>query len=119
MPRTTLTEVTTTRAGVDPGFAAADATNEHDVDNSSTAIIIIINCTGASSCTPTFITQDQVDSEDIADKTANTCPAGEIRVYGPFPSYPYNDASDLLQFDIDNDTDIEIAAIEVGALTLA
>ncbi len=118
MARTVLTLQPTTRDGLEVTYAAGDDVNNHSFDNAGQDIILhVIN--GATVANVTVVTPGTLDGEAIADKTINV-PASEDRFIGPFRNDLYGQAEPDAGFsksvfvDLDDDTNVTIAAIEVG-----
>lgn len=118
MARTVLTLQPTTRDGLEVTYAAGDDANNHSFDNAGQDIILhVIN--GATVANVTIVTPGTLDGEAIADKTINV-PASEDRFIGPFRNDLYGQAEPDAGFpksvfvDLDDDTNVTIAAIEIG-----
>ncbi|MET8978552.1 hypothetical protein ABZX85_23330 [Streptomyces sp. NPDC004539] len=90
MPRTALTPIQATRAGtVLPAAVAGDVANGNGVANDGRVILIVKN-TNASAVarTVTFAFTKTVDGQAVTSR-AETIPAGETQVFGPFPPTDY------------------------------
>lgn len=107
----TLVVQTTTRAGLEPVYIAADAEGD-DFVNSGKEFIHIKN--GDSSFhTVTIITPSTVDGLAVADR-AVTIPVGEERIIGPFPAAVYNEAGST-SLTYDAVTSLTLGLFKVGA----
>jgi hypothetical protein len=115
MPRTDITINTTGRPGGVITWTAADMANDHEWDNTSKSIVIIIDNQGALPVTPTFITEQTVDGNAVADLVGTAVAAGTIGFFGPFKNSIYaNSSTKVIALDIDYDTSVYIAALKVG-----
>jgi len=120
MARTVLTLQETSRDGLEVTYAAGDDVNNHSFDNANQDIILhVIN--GATVCNVTVVTSMTIDGEAIPDKTINV-PATEDRFIGPFRNDLYGQPEPDAGFaksvfvDIDDDTNVTIAAIKIGSV---
>jgi hypothetical protein len=86
----TLAVQTVDRSGLDPTFAAVAAGGDQFL-NTGGEFVVIKNANAATR-TVTFVTQQTVDSEAVADK-AVVVPGtggGGMTIAGPFPTKVYN-----------------------------
>lgn len=115
MPRVAITPETTTRDGLAPSYAAADAVNGHQFDNASQGVIVHVINAGGSPTDVTFLTPGTVDGLAVADRTV-TVAAGTDLFIGPFRNSQYGAgaAKTTVEFDITIDTSVSIACIIPG-----
>ncbi len=118
MARTVLTLQETAREGLEVTYASGDSTNHHSWDNRSQDIIIhVIN--GATAVVCTFSTPLSVDGLAVAEQIV-TVPATEDRFIGPFRNDLYGQAEPDAGFakavflNLDDDTNVTLAAIQIG-----
>lgn len=118
MARTVLTLQETAREGLEVTYAAGDDVNNHSWNNVSQDIIIhVIN--GATAVVCTFVTPQTVDGLAVAEQVV-TVPASEDRFIGPFRNDLYGQAEPDAGFDkavfldLDDDTNVTLAAIKIG-----
>ncbi|PWG13902.1 hypothetical protein DF268_08515 [Streptomyces sp. V2] len=90
MPRTALTPVQATRAGtVLPAAVAGDVANGNSVANDGRVVLVVKNTNASSTArTVTFAFTKTVDGQAVTAR-AETIPAGETQVFGPFPPTDY------------------------------
>ncbi len=118
MARTVLTLQETARDGLEVTYAAGDSTNDHSWDNRNQDVIIhVIN--GATAVVCTFVTPLSVDGLAVAEQIV-TVPASEDRFIGPFRNDLYGQSEPDAGFakavflDMDDDTNVTVAAIKIG-----
>ena len=118
MARTVLTLQEIVRTGLEVTYAAGDDVNNHSFDNAGQDIFLhVIN--GATACNVTIITPQTIDDLAVADPVINV-PASEDRFIGPFRNDLYGQAEPDAGFsksvfvDLDDDTNVTIAAIRAG-----
>ena len=117
MVRTALTVQVISRDGLAVIYAAADATNEHEFVNTARDVFIHVKNANASAVALTFITQGTVDGQAIADRTVSVTGLTEEFI-GPFNNTQYGSgtAGTTVQIDLDIDTSITLAALQLGSL---
>jgi len=107
----TLTVVTASRDGVDIAGAAA-AGGGDAFANTGYEVVLIKNGDG-SDHTVTFVTQQTVDGQAVADK-AVVLTAGHTYAIGPFPTGIYNDANSLVQMTYTAVTSVTVKVVKVA-----
>lgn len=81
--------------------------------NTGKQLLFIEHTNGAGAdVTLTIATNRTVDGLTVPDKTI-TITKGTKQILGPFPTETYNDGDDLVNFSYDDETDIEIAVIQM------
>jgi hypothetical protein len=105
MPRTVISVITPTRAGVALTSTTGDPVNHHYVMNSGRVVLIVEN-TGASTRTVTFRFARTVDGQAVTPR-AETLAAGAKELFGPFDPQEYGGK---LQVDVDH-ADLKITAV--------
>ena len=119
MPRTELTVQEINRAGIDPAYSAADATNDHSFDNTTQEVFVHIINGGVGAINATFITSKVIDGISVGDLVINI-PASEDRMVGPFRNDLYgsedepNGLTKAVLIDLDGDTSVTLAALALG-----
>ncbi|WP_338683921.1 hypothetical protein QD712_25775 [Streptomyces acidiscabies] len=110
MPRTAITATQATRAGtVLPAATAGDVVNGNQIANDGRIALIAKNTNGASTArTITFAFTKTVDGQTVTAR-AETIPAGETQVFGPFPPTDYGVT---LAFNVDN-AEITLQAVRI------
>jgi len=119
MARTELTVQEVDRDGLKVTYVSGDATNDHSWDNRSEDIFIHLLNGGAGAVVATFQTPKTVDGLAVAELII-TVPAGEDWFIGPFRNDLYgqedadNGISQAVLLDLDIDTSVTLAALQLG-----
>lgn len=96
---------------------AADATNDHEMDNDGKTLLYINNG-GGSTCNVTIKRPAGRGSYNNAyDLTAVAVLTTETRVFGPFPPEVFNNSSGKVDIDIDFDTSVTFTAVSFSRLS--
>lgn len=85
MPRVNIPVLNVDADGVAPGNTAANATDFNMFDAGSNVVLLARN-SGASARTVTITTPATVSGLAVADIGPVSIPAGEERIFGPFPA---------------------------------
>lgn len=109
MARALVPTVVSSRSGVAlPTAADGDPTNGHYLQNSGKTKLLVENTNGSATArTVTFKFYRTVDGSAVEDR-AESIPAGETQVFGPFPT---DDYGTQLLIDVDN-AELKLRAIE-------
>jgi hypothetical protein len=74
---------------------------------------LIVKNADASSKDVTFVSQQTVDGQAVADKTV-TVAAGDTMAFGPFPAGTFNDAGGNLQVTYSAVTSVTVKVIKIA-----
>lgn len=109
----TLTPVQGSRSGliVNSGLTAASSGGDQFA-NTEREQFIIKNGDG-SDHTVTFVSQQTVDGQAVADKTVNVV-AGDVMAFGPFPAGTFNDTGGNVQVTYSAVTSVTVKVIKVA-----
>lgn len=91
-------------------LVAADVGGDEFANDGQMAFVITNG--DASPHTVTFVTQQTVDDEAVADK-AVVVAAGDTMIIGPFPTSVYNDANSKVQATYDAVTSVTVGVFRL------
>lgn len=100
MPRTNITVVEITRAGVAATEVAGDTVNGNQFDHGARTFLRARNADGAAPHTATIQTPGTVDTLAIADRVVSV-PASATRYIGPFTT-DYRQSDGKVYVDVDD-----------------
>ena len=107
-----ITIGTVTRDGLT--LTLAEPSNGDTIDASPSRKAYLVLTTGATATTPTALFADDIDTVEPTGRVLGECPANSVRIYGPFPAFPYKDEAGLVGFNFSATTDVDAAAFYEG-----
>ncbi|NOK59123.1 MAG: hypothetical protein GFH27_549283n417 [Chloroflexi bacterium AL-W] len=110
MARTTLATQTIRVIGTEPVWTSAEA-DGHKVEGSGGVFIYVRN-TGSATRSITIPTTFSVVGLDLVDAGGDVL-AGEDRIFGSFRGDIFNQDDGTVHIDIDDPTDVQIAAFKL------
>lgn len=112
MPRTAITPLEITIAGVAPTFAPADNGNGMSFVNDGNTLLEVKN-TGGGACTVTLTTPGKVGGIDIVDPTVIVPITTGDRIIGPFQPDIFNQAGGIVFVDFSTGTGVTVAVYHI------
>lgn len=132
MARVEISLQATTRAGLEPSYAAFNTGDGNYIDNTDQRVMLHVKNDDASAHVIHIISQFTADGKALKDIVVSI-PAGEERIFGPFSNRYYGtsnqiqvdcydssgptfDADDAVSGGTKDTTSVTAAAIQLGAL---